>query len=79
MAEGPIPNQMLIPQKAAKGRRPEPQATISRFAQHNPTGAETSALIVAIDIQKYWSTLEQLGVRERDILDRFVPAPIARD
>jgi hypothetical protein len=79
MAEGPIPNQMWIPQKVSKRNRLEPQSTVSRFAQHNPTGAQISALIVAIDIQKYWVTLEQMGVRERDFLDRFVPAPVARD
>jgi hypothetical protein len=80
MAEGPIPNQMSIPQREAKRRgRLEPQASVSRFVQSNPDGTEASALIVAIDIQKYQSTLELLGVREGDFLDRFVRPPVARD
>jgi hypothetical protein len=77
-AQGHVPDTMKVPQRVAK--RPEPTAIVSRFTQRDPlTGLEISALIVAIDIQKYLSTIEQWGVRREDILERFVPPPSARD
>jgi hypothetical protein len=78
MAHGPVPDTMRIQQRVT--RKPELQVTVSRFTNGDPvTGLVSSALIVAIDIQKYLSTIEEWGVRREDILDRFVPPPSARD
>jgi hypothetical protein len=73
IAEGPIPNSFSFrPPESRKERL----YVISRFAQKDlSSGIEKSALILAIDADKYRSTLDELGVRRENILDRFVPAP----
>ena len=53
---------------------------ISRFDQRDPhTGAQHSALIVAIDLDKYIAALDDLAVKREDMLDEFVPAPRPHD
>jgi hypothetical protein len=55
---------------------PRKEYLISRFAQRDTaTGVEQSALVVAIDIKKYVATLDTLGVKRKDFLGEFVPAP----
>jgi hypothetical protein len=73
IAEGPIPNSFSFrPPESRKERL----YVISRFAQtDSSSGIEKSALILAIDADKYRGTLDELGVRRESILDRFVPAP----
>jgi len=76
IGEGPIPNSFSFrPPESRKERL----YVISRFVQKEPSGNEKSALILAIDAEKYRNTLDELGVRRENILDRFVPAPRARD
>jgi hypothetical protein len=73
-AAGHIPDTVHLPFIGGK-----PQVvTISRFAQNDPkTGAEQSALIVAIDLMKYTKILDALRVKREDMLDEFVGAPRA--
>ena len=59
---------------------PNKKLLMSRFASRDrDTAKERAALTVGIDIYKYLSTLDQLGVRRQDFLDKFVPAPRPRD
>jgi len=74
VADGPVPLEFTVEIKG----KPR-QITISRFTQKNLAGIERSALIVAIDIEKYRETLHDLGVNREDILDTFVPPPRPRD
>jgi len=77
IAEGPIPDSIMFRPPESKK---EHQFVISRFVQKDPSsGVEKSALIVAIDVDRYRETLDELGVRRENILDRFVPARRARD
>jgi hypothetical protein len=50
---------------------------ISQFIQKGSEGRPNSALIVAIDLDKYKMTLKALGVRREDIIDEFAKAPKA--
>jgi hypothetical protein len=77
IGEGPIPNSLSFrPPESRKERL----YVISRFTQKDPSsGIEKSALILAIDADKYRDTLDELGVRRENILDRFVSAPRPRD
>jgi hypothetical protein len=69
---GPIPNSFNF-----NVANPQ-EITISRFAQRDPvTGAEQSALVVAIDVDKYRKMLDMLSVRRADMLDEFVGPPRA--
>jgi hypothetical protein len=47
------------------------QITVSQFAQNDSSGRPNSALIVAIDLDKYKRTLKALDVRREDIIDEF--------
>jgi hypothetical protein len=80
LAQGPIPDKLTFQQPIGKKRKPELKAQISRFTDQDPiTNRQTAAFIVAIDVEKYLQTLKELGVRRDDIMERFVPAPQARD
>jgi hypothetical protein len=80
LAQGPIPEKLSFQPPVSKGRKIELKAQISRFTDRDPiTNRDTAAFIVAIDVGKYLKTLKELGVRRDDILERFVPAPQARD
>jgi hypothetical protein len=71
---GNVPNSMKwqVP--------PKTTYVISRFFRRDPiTNAEQSALVVAVNVNKYLGTLDELGVKREDILDEFVPAPRARE
>jgi hypothetical protein len=69
---GPVPNKVTIPQFKSN----DEEVMISRFVQHDQiTGVEKSALVVGINVRKYQRTLDELGVRRKDIIDHFVPAP----
>lgn len=72
---GKIPNSIKLHAGHKK------QVTMwSRFAQvDRDTGIEQSALVVAIDLDKYTSMLNEFRVKREDILDTFVPAPRPRD
>ncbi|MGD9543554.1 MAG: hypothetical protein AB7F41_10640 [Methylocystis sp.] len=49
---------------------------VSRFTQNDPlSGKEQAALIVAIDVNKYMSTVKDLAVKRQDFIDGFVPEP----
>jgi hypothetical protein len=49
--------------------------TVSKFVQKDPETKENiSSLVMAIDLEKYNTTLDELWVRREDILDEFVPA-----
>ena len=75
LLEGKIPAEFKWEPPA-----PHRKMMISKFAQIDPvTHTEQAALIVAIDINKYRATLDDLGVRREDFLDSFVPAPRPRD
>jgi hypothetical protein len=50
-----------------------------RTAKDPSSGKEKSDLIVAIDIERHRKTLDELEVRRENIIDRFVPAPQARN
>lgn len=79
LAEGVIPEMVTLHNLPNRPGR-ETGTMVSRFVQKEfHSGVERSALIVAIDIFKYRATLDELGVRREDILDRFVPAPRARE
>jgi len=68
IAEAPVPNSYIV-------RTSREKVIVTRLVQKEPgTNRETSAFIIAINIGKYRETLDQLGVRRADILDRFVPA-----
>lgn len=69
--DGPVPEKISWQPKQGKET-----IIVSKFTQNDPvSGREHSALIVAIDVNKYLSTLKDLGVRREDILDGFVPEP----
>jgi hypothetical protein len=72
-ATGLVPNSFNI---SFDGKPRE--MTVSRFAQKDPvTGAEQSALIVAIDLAKYGNLLDNLRVKREDMLEEFVGPPRA--
>jgi hypothetical protein len=78
IADAPVPNSFTVQQTNAPGR--QQKVIVTRLVQREPlTNKETSALIVAINIEQYRATIEQLGVRRDDILDRFVPPPNPTD
>ncbi len=59
---------------------PKKKLMVSRFVSWDPVrNMEQAALVVGIDIYKYLATLDELGVRRRDFLDKFVPPPRPRD
>ncbi len=67
-----------IPPDVKWDQPPHKKLLISRFSRLNPiTHAEQAALVVAIDIHKYLKTLDDLGVKRKDFLESFVPAPRA--
>jgi hypothetical protein len=59
------------------GRAKDRNIVISQFNQNDSRGRPNSALIVAIDLDKYKMTLKELGVRREDIIDEFAKAPKA--
>ena len=68
---GQAPNSVTL----ATGRKKR-TIMISRFAQNDPiSGVEQSALVVAIDVDKYTTMLNELRVKREDFFDKFVPAP----
>jgi hypothetical protein len=69
---GRVPKSVTLVPTGGK-KRP---IMISRFWQNDPvTGVEQSALVVAIDLDKYTTMLNELRVKREDIFDKFVPAP----
>jgi hypothetical protein len=73
-ATGHIPNSFNIALPAGKSRN----ITISRFTQKDSvTGIEQSALVVAIDLERYRKMLDALHVKRTDMLDEFVGPPRA--
>lgn len=63
------------PTKIEWHARPNQKIILSRFVRNDHTGREDSALVVAIDIKKYTSMLDDMWVRREDMIDEFVPAP----
>jgi hypothetical protein len=59
------------------GRAKERNIVVSQFNQNDSRGRPNSALIVAIDLDKYKMTLKALGVKREDIIDEFAKAPKA--
>jgi hypothetical protein len=79
ISDAPVPSTYTIQHSVKPGGR-EQRTIVTCLVQQEPeTNKETSAFIIAINIQKYRDTLEQLGVRREDILERFVPAPRPTD
>jgi hypothetical protein len=59
------------------GRAKERNIVVSQFNQNDSSGRPNSALIVAIDLDKYKITLRTFGVRREDIIDEFAKVPKA--
>jgi hypothetical protein len=72
-SDTPAPRSFKLNTGGAKGRT----IIISQFNQDDSRGHPNSALIVAIDWDKYKMTLKALGVRREDIIDEFAKAPKA--
>jgi hypothetical protein len=69
----PAPNTLKI---AVPRNKPQ-KIIISQFIQKDSEGRHNSALIVAVDVNKYKMTLRAFDVSREDIIDEFAKAPKA--